>query len=327
MGLVAGSSLHNPSRFRGSALQYVKQKTSIKIFDLFDLQTYFRPVQMPSERPWCYKTLSVKGRSLSSQVGIHMGHLSTAAARVRSYTGILSDNNEIKGQVLPTTTELLSEDEKRMTRFQSPFAVRYVTKNGHRQWPSTSESTVAFAASCVCKTRADFGRQMVNLRKQHRMRELRGKDKAEFPLRDWAAPVKWGKNTHGRPPMERLAPFVSDEPVFTIGVSGGKAVPKALWPEVWPAGEWGKVTDPTEWVEKRRRANKKPHELLASQGIGISLPMLIPLDKDPRSNRLPMDQLTDNGGRNIQGLAALNGEMLERSGNATSLAKRLLAQF
>ena len=74
-------------------------------------------------------------------------------------------------------------------------------------------------------------------------------------------------------------------------------------------------------------ANKKPHELMASQSIGIGLPVLVPLDKDPRHDRFLMDQLADEGARTILGLAALNGEMLAKAGNATSPAKGLLAQI
>ena len=125
-------------------------------------------LQMPSECPWCYKTLSVKEHSFFSQIGIHMDHLSTVAACVHSYTGILADNNEIKGQVLPTTTQLLSEeDRKRMTRFLSPFAICYFSKNGHRQWPSMSESILAFVGGNfrVRPSRASLaGRDILDLR-------------------------------------------------------------------------------------------------------------------------------------------------------------------
>ena len=50
--------------------------------------------------------------------------------------------------------------------------------------------------------------------------------------------------------MERFAPLLFDEPFFAIGVSGERADPKALWPEVWTAVDWGKVTDLAEWEER-----------------------------------------------------------------------------
>ena len=123
-----------------------------------------------------------------------MDHMSTAGACVHSYTGILSEHNdEIEGQVLPTTTQLLSEEDRmRMTKFYSPFAICYISKNGDRQRPSMSESTLAFAASCVRKTRAEFARQMVNLRRQQQEARVKGLDLKDCPLRDWTAPVKWG---------------------------------------------------------------------------------------------------------------------------------------
>ena len=52
--------------------------------------------------------------------------------------------------------------------------------------------------------------------------------------------------------MERLLPLLSDETVFNIAVSGGKGDPKAPWPEAYPAREWGKVTDPSDWAERWR---------------------------------------------------------------------------
>ena len=48
------------------------------------------------------------------------------------------------------------------------------------------------------------------------------------------------------------------------------------------------------------------------QGVGEGLPIMVPLAKDPRADRFLMDQLVDTGSRTVEGMAAMNGEMIRR---------------
>ena len=50
------------------------------------------------------------------------------------------------------------------------------------------------------------------------------------------------------------------------------------------------------------------HRVLDGEG----LPILIPMDKDPRQDRFLLGQLVGTGSRTVQGMAAVNGEMLRR---------------
>ena len=55
--------------------------------------------------------------------------------------------------------------------------------------------------------------------------------------------------------------------------------------------------------------------------------MLVPLDKDPREDRFLLDQLVDTGSRTVEGMAAVNGEMLRRLRGAPDSEKGDLLPF
>ena len=245
-------------------------------------------------------------------------------------TGILKDE-----QAIPTTRELLSaRDKERARKFRSDFTVVYISAKGHRQWPSIAESTVNFIARCVGTARELFIRQLADLRmrQQQALAEeeraakwggarvaKKGQDEEEeedkFQLRHWTAPLKWGKTTTGGPPLERLGPLMSITPVPTIDVSGGEADPRrlwALWPEYEPLGSHSRKAEPSEWEDKWVCSNKRPHDLWITQGVGEGLPILAPMDVDPRADRFLLDQLVDTGSCTVEGTAAVNGEMLRR---------------
>ena len=64
-----------------------------------------------------------------------------------------------------------------------------------------------------------------------------------------------------------------------------------------------------------KQRNNRPHDVWATQGVGIGLPVIVPMAADPRTDRFLMDQLVDAGSRTVEGLAAMNGEMFRRLGD------------
>ena len=105
---------------------------------------------------------------------------------------------------------------------------------------------------------------------------------------------------------------MSTTDVLTVPVSGGKAEADKLWPECRQLGTWSDVGEPERWDDMWRQRNNRPHDIWATQGVGEGLPILVPLAKDPRSDRFLMDQLVDTGSRTVEGMAAMNGEMIRR---------------
>ena len=55
-------------------------------------------------------------------------------------------------------------------------------------------------------------------------------------------------------------------------------------------------------------------DIWVTQGVGEGLPILVPLASDPRGDRFLMDQLVDTGSRTVEGVAAVNGEMIRKMG-------------
>ena len=102
--------------------------------------------------------------------------------------------------------------------------------------------------------------------------------------------------------------------VLTVPVSGGKAEADKLWPECCDLGTWSDVGEPARWDDMWKQRNNRPHHIWVTQGVGEGLPILVPLAKDPRSDRFLMDQLVDTGSRTVEGMAAMNGEMIRRMG-------------
>ena len=234
-----------------------------------------------------------------------------------------------------------------MTEFQSHCAVVYISGKGHRQWPSVAESTILFIARCVGKAREEFIRQLADLRRRQRVarkedeeaaqvasreaarQAAKGDGPSEPPLsladivtarqkedrlRYWTAPFKWGPNTRDGPPLERLVPMMSIVDILTVPVFGGKADAEKLWPEGIAMGSWSDVGEPARWEEIWKQRNKRPHDIWVTQGVGEGLPILVPLAQDPRADRFLMDQLVDTGSRTVEGMAAVNGEMIRKMG-------------
>ena len=54
------------------------------------------------------------------------------------------------------------------------------------------------------------------------------------------------------------------------------------------------ATDTVEWEGKWRCANVKPLEVWRSQGTGVGLPLIIPLNENPMKDKALMDQLVWN---------------------------------
>ena len=52
-----------------------------------------------------------------------------------------------------------------------------------------------------------------------------------------------------------------------------------------------------------KQRNKRPHDIWITQGMGEGLPILVPLDEDPRKDRFLMDHLVDIGSRTVEGMA------------------------
>ena len=101
------------------------------------------------------------------------------------------------------------------------------------------------------------------------------KEKEEGKLRYW--PFKRGKVSRGGPPLERLEPLMSTTSILSVSVSGGDADPKKLWPEYQPLGSWSRKAVPTEWEEKWKSRNKRPHVQWITQGVGEGLPIVVPI--------------------------------------------------
>ena len=133
----------------------------------------------------------------------------------------------------------------------------------------------------------------------------------EDHLRYWTAPFKWGKSRDG-PPLERLIPVMSTVSILTVSVFGGAAEAEKLWPEGVALGEWSDVGEPERWEDLWKQRNKRPRDIWVTQGVGEGLPILVPLAQDPRGDRFFMEQLVDTGSRTVEGMAAVNGEMLRR---------------
>ena len=304
-------------------------------------------LQMPKTCPWCGHSLKLEGMSLYMQIYTYLDHARTGSQCTNTYTGIL-EGTEVKRQAFPNVRDLLSvQDKKAIKEFQSPMAVVYISGKGHRQWPSVAETTMVFIAKCVGKAREEFIRQIAVLRMRQKtvkqeddnaLREAareasRRKQRGEEPskpvtladiqkarlkedhLRYWSAPFKWGPKTREGPPLERLIPMMSMTAVLTVPVSGGLAEADKLWPECHDLGTWSDTGEPERWEDMWKQRNNRPHDVWSTQGVGIGLPILVPMAKDPRSDRFLMDQLVDTGSRTVEGMAAMNGEVLHRMGS------------
>ena len=84
--------------------------------------------------------------------------------------------------------------------------------------------------------------------------------------------------------------------------------------------------EPERWEDMWKQRNNRPHDVWATQGVGIGLPVVMPMADDPRADRFLMDQLVDTGSRTVEGLAAMNGEMFRRLGDKNP-GKGLRAPF
>ena len=304
-------------------------------------------LQMPKTCPWCDHTLKLEGMSLYMQIYTYLDHARNGKGCTNTYTGIL-EGSEVKRQAFPNVRDLLSvKDKKAIKEFESPVTVVYISGKGHRQWPSVAETTMVFIAKCVGKAREEFIRQMAVLRMRQKTvqkedddalreaareaskRRARGEEpgepvtladiqkarQKEDHLRYWSAPFRWGPKTREGPPLERLIPLISTTEVLTVPVSGGKAEADKLWPECYALGSWSDAGEPTRWEDMWKQRNNRPHDVWATQGVGMGLPILVPMADDPRSDRFLMDQLVDTGSRTVEGLAAMNGEMFRRMGD------------
>ena len=100
--------------------------------------------------------------------------------------------------------------------------------------------------------------------------------------------------------------------ILTVSMYGGDVDAEKLWPEGVAMGEWSDAGEPERWDDLWKQRNKRPHDIWITQGVGEGLPILVPLSKDPRGDRFLMDQLVDTASRTVEGMAAVNGEMLRR---------------
>ena len=291
-------------------------------------------LQMPKTCPWCDRVLKLEGMSLYMQIWSYLDHAKSGkACTTNTYAGILV-GNEIKGQAFPDVRDLLSvRDKQAVKEFESTSAVVYISGKGHRQWPSVAESTMVFIAKCVGKAREEFIRQIAVLRLRQKAarkedeealreaareasrRKARGEELGEpVTLADieaarqkedhlcyWTIPFKWGPKSRDGPPLERLIPLMSTTEAGTAPVSGGKAEADKLWPECYELGSWSDVGEPARWEDMWKQRNNRPHDVWVTQGVGEGLPILVPLAKDPRSDRFLMDQLVDTGSRTVEG--------------------------
>ena len=314
-------------------------------------------LQMPKTCPWCHHDLKLEGMSLYMQIWTHLDHARTGKGCTNTYTGILV-GSEIKGQAFPDVRDLLSvKDKQAVKEFESSAAVVYISGKGHRQWPSVAESTMIFIAKCVGKAREEFIRQIAVLRLRQKSvqkedqdalreaareasrRQARGEElgpvtlddiqkarQKEDHLRYWSAPFSGGPRSREGPPLERLIPLMSMTEVLTVPVSGGKVEADKLWPECHDLGTWTDAGEPTRREDMWKQRNNRPHDIWVTQGAGEGLPILVPMANDPRSDRFLMDQLVDTGSRTVEGMAAMNGEMIRRMGEKNP-GKGLLLPF
>ena len=304
-------------------------------------------LQMPKTCPWCNHALKLEGMSLYMQIYTYLDHARTGKSCANTYTGIL-EGSEVKKQAFPNVRELLSvKDKKAIKEFESPATVIYISGKGHRQWPSVAETTMVFIAKCVGKAREEFIRQLAVLRQRQKtvqkedndalreaarvasQKQARGEEpgepvtlaeiqkaaQKEDPLRYWVAPFRWGPKSRDGPPLERLIPLMSTTEVLTVPVSGGKVEASKLWPECYDLGSWTDAGEPERWEDMWKQRNNRPHDVWSTQGVGIGLPVVVPMADDPRADRFLMDQLVDTGSRTVEGLAAMNGEMFRRLGD------------
>ena len=304
-------------------------------------------LQMPKTCPWCHHALKLEGMSLYMQIYTYLEHARTGRGCTNTYTGIL-EGSEVKRQAFPNVRELLSvKDKKAIKDFESPATVVYISEKGHRQWPSVAETTMVFIAKCVGKAREEFIRQLAALRLRQKSvqkeddealreaareaskKKARGEESSEpvtladiqkaaqkkDPLRYWVAPFRWGPKSWYGPPLERLIPLMSTTEVLTVPVSGSKVEADKLWPECYELGTWTDAGEPERWEDMWKQRNNRPHDVWATQGVGIGLPILVPMAADPRVDRFLMDQLVDTGSRTVEGMAAMNGEMFRRLGD------------
>ena len=206
---------------------------------------------------------------------------------------------------------------------------------------------MVFIAKCVGKAREEFIRQLAVLRMRQKTvqkedddalreaareasrKQARGEEPGEpvtladiqkaaqkkDHLRYWVAPFRWGPKSRYGPPLERLIPLMSTTEVLTVPVSGGKVEAAKLWPECYELGSWTDAGEPERWEDMWKQRNNRPHDVWATQGVGIGLPVVVPMADDPRADRFLMDQLVDTGSRTVEGLAAMNGEMFRRLGD------------
>ena len=304
-------------------------------------------LQMPKVCPWCDHTLKLEGMSLYMQIYTYLDHAKSGRGCANTYTGIL-EGSEVKRQAFPNVRELLSvKDKKAIKDFESPATIVYISGKGHRQWPSVAETTMVFIAKCVGKAREEIIRQLAALRMRQKAvqkededalreaareasrRKARGEEPGEpvtladiqkaaqkiDPLRYWEAPFRWGPRSRYGPPLERLIPLMSTTEVLTVPVSGTKVEAEKLWPECYALGSWTDAGEPERWEDLWKQRNNRPHDVWATQGVGIGLPVIVPMAADPRTDRFLMDQLVDAGSRTVEGLAAMNGEMFRRLGD------------
>ena len=304
-------------------------------------------LQMPKTCPWCHHALKLEGMSLYMQIYTYLEHARTGKGCTNTYTGIL-EGSEVNRQAFPNVRELLSvKDKKAIKDFESPATIVYISGKGHRQWPSVAETTMVFIAKCVGKAREEFIRQLAALRMRQKAvqkeddnalreaareasrRKAMGEEPGEpvtladiqkaaqktDPLRYWEAPFRWGPRSRYGPPLERLIPLMSTTEVLTVPVSGTKVEAEKLWPECYALGSWTDAGEPERWEDLWKQRNNRPHDVWVTQGVGIGLPVIVPMAADPRTDRFLMDQLVDTGSRTVEGLAAMNGEMFRRLGD------------
>ena len=266
--------------------------------------------------PACSSQVTVNGYSLYIQLLNYTAHIKDGASCVGMYTAEVGQWGGIKDQSVPVVRGLLSDaDLRKANHYCSDYAAIYISVNGHRQWPSMGQPLIHFIATLIGNARAAFIQEMIALRKKQAQAKASGVDVDTFPKRDWTAKVKWynsGAHPRAGPPKERVDSLLSTTPIFKAAMAGGVADAKALWPEVVPGGQWSSASDTAEWEGKWRCTNVKPLEVWRSQGTGVGLPLIIPLNENPMKDKALMDQLVDSGSRTIKGVAAVNGLALRK---------------
>ena len=73
-------------------------------------------LELPGRCPWCDGNVTVKELSLYMQLWNYAEHTSKSASCVCSYTVELDKDNQPKGQVIPTTRQLLPKRTRREQR-------------------------------------------------------------------------------------------------------------------------------------------------------------------------------------------------------------------